>query len=47
MENGGVSDKELLVAGYNKGCRKICERVRSMPKNEEYDREVGRKAEVK
>ena len=33
--HGGVSDKELLVAGYNKGCRKICERVQFMPKDKE------------
>jgi len=35
MEDGRISDKELLVARSNKKCRKICGRMQFVPENEE------------
>ena len=35
MEDGRVGDKELLVAGSNKRCRKICRRMRLVSEDEE------------
>jgi len=34
MENNRVSDKELLVARSDERCRKICEQLRHVSKNE-------------
>ena len=35
MEDGRVSDEELLVAISNERCRKICGRVRFVSENKE------------
>ena len=35
MEDGRVGDRELLVAGCNKRCEKVCRRMRFMPEDEE------------
>ena len=35
MKNNGAGDKELLVAGSNKECRKICRRMWYMLEDEE------------
>ena len=34
MEDGGIGDEKLLVAGYNKKCGKVCGRVQSMSEDE-------------
>ena len=46
MENSGTGDKELLVAGSNQRCRKVCGRMRFMLEDEEQNRRTGGKAEV-
>jgi len=35
MEDSKIGDEELLVARSNERCRKICERIQLVSKNEE------------
>jgi len=46
VEDGGIGNKKLLVAGGDKRCGKICGRVRSMLEDEKLDRGTGREVKV-
>ena len=47
MEDGGISNEELLVAGSDKGYKKVCGGMRFMSEDEKLDGETGREVEVK
>ena len=47
MEDGGIGNEKLLVAGGDKKCGKIRGRVRSMLEDEKSDRGTGREVKVK
>jgi len=46
VKDNEVGDEELLVAGSDKRCRKICGEIQYVPKDEKQDGIAGRKAEV-
>ena len=46
MKDSRASDKKLLVAGGNEGCREVCGRVRFMSEDEELNRRTGGEAKV-
>ena len=47
MEDNGVGDEELLVAGSNKRYSKIYGEMQYVPENEKQDGIASKKAEVK
>jgi len=47
VEDGGIGDKELLVAGSDKRCGEVCRRVQFMSEDEKQNGRTSGKVKVK